>query len=131
MRLLLDTHIWLWSLIDPKKLAGGVAAALDDEGNGVWLSPVSVWEVLLLADKGKIDLQPDPERWVRDVLRAVPLEEAPLTREVAIQSRRIAVPNQDPADRFLAATAQVHDLTLVTNDRDLQRVEGISVLPNR
>lgn len=131
MRLLLDTHIWLWSHLQPERLSERVARELEQERNELWLSPVSLWETLVLAEKGKVELLPDPESWVRDALRDVPMEDAALNREVAIQSRRLPVPNRDPADRFIAATANVYGLTLVTNDGDLQRVEGLSILPNR
>ncbi len=130
MKLLLDTHIWLWSLLAPAKLGRRVAEELEREDNELWLSPVSVWEALVLAEKGRIELLPDPERWVRDALREVPMQEAPLNREVAIKSRRLPIPDKDPADRFLAATAHVYELTLVTNDSDLQQVEGVPALAN-
>jgi len=92
--------------------------------------PISIWECLILAEKGRIVLLPDARRWVDRVLREVPLREAPLTREVAIQSRFVEVAHQDPADRFLAATAAVYGLTLVTADDRLIRGGGFDVLPN-
>ena len=59
------------------------------------------------------------------------MHEAPVNREVAMRSRSVAVPHQDPADRFLAATAQVYDLTLVTDDENLLRGKGYRTLANR
>ena len=59
------------------------------------------------------------------------LHEAPLTREVARRSRTVNVPHQDPADRFLAATAEVYELTLVTDDANLLKGRGFSKLANR
>ena len=81
-------------------------------------------------EKGRVLLNTDPEDWIRDVLRKIPLREAPLNQEVAIQSRRIDIPHQDPADRFLAATAKVFELTLVTADERLIRSADYSVLGN-
>lgn len=130
MKLLLDTHIWLWSLLEPEKLSGEVAEQLESEENELWLSPTSVWETLILAAKGRLDLQPSPEEWIQNALRRVPMKDAPLNREVAFRSRSLPVPDQDPADRFLAATAVVYELTLVTADRNLLAVEGLSVLAN-
>jgi PIN domain nuclease of toxin-antitoxin system len=57
--------------------------------------------------------------------------EPALNREVALQSRRLSIPTQDPADRFIAATAQVYELILVTDDRNLLEIEDVSVLSNR
>ncbi len=67
MRLPLDTHILLWSLLEPDRLRRDVAAALDDPANQVWLSPVAIWEVLILAERGRVELNPDPTTWVRHV----------------------------------------------------------------
>jgi PIN domain nuclease of toxin-antitoxin system len=52
MKLLLDTHIWLWSLIDPGQLSKRVADELVDPSNELWVSPISTWEILLLSEKG-------------------------------------------------------------------------------
>ena len=131
MNLLLDTHIWLWSLLEPEKLAAPVAAALRDDRARRWLSPLSVWEVLLLAERGRLHLDGPAESWVRDALRVAPMEEAPLTSEVAFASRALSSAHRDPVDRFLAATARVFDLTLVTADRALFRIPGVRVLKNQ
>ena len=130
MRLLLDTHIWLWGLLDPSRLGRRTAAALDDPDNELWLSPISIWETLMLAERRRVVLQPDPERWVRACLERLPLREAPLNAEVAMASRALRIPSDDPADRFLAATARVYELTLVTADSRLRRIPRVTVLPN-
>lgn len=121
MRLLLDTHIWIWSLLEPERLARRVARKLQDPTNELWLSPISVWETLLLAERGRIQLEVSPIRWIRAVLREFPVRDATLTREVATLSRAVDLPHQDPADRFIAASAIVYDLTLVTADERLLR----------
>jgi PIN domain nuclease of toxin-antitoxin system len=131
MKLLLDTHIWLWSLLEPARLGRRVARALEAEDNELWLSPISVWELLILVEKGRVFLKDDVERWIARAMQAASLKEAPVTHEVAIETRRIVLPHRDPADRFIAATARVFDLTLVTADRRLLRLKGISTLPNR
>ena len=64
-------------------------------------------------------------------LKQAPVREAPITREVALETRRIQLPHRDPADRFLAATARVFELTLVTSDARLLQTKGLAVLPNR
>ena len=131
MRLLLDTHIWLWSLLDPDQLTPRVRAELAAAGNELWLSPISVWEALVLARRGRVTVEGDPTRWIEDMLRATPRREAPLTSEVAVASERLQLPQRDPADRFIAATAKVYDLTLVTADERLMHSAAITVLPNR
>lgn len=131
LRLLLDTHVWLWSRLDPARLAAPLARELEDVANELWLSPISVWETLLLAERGRIELTGDSAAWIRRALESVPMREAALTREVALASRALDVPHQDPADRFIAATAMVHELTLATADERLLGSTGCDVLPNR
>lgn len=130
MRLLLDTHIWLWSLLEPVRLTKQVAAELENPDNELWLSPISLWEVLILVEKRRVVLDLDAAVWIRRVLARVPFKEAPLNHEVALKSRSLSLAHQDPADRFLAATALVYDLTLVTADERLLHSKELHVLPN-
>ena len=129
MNLLLDTHIWLWSLLDPDRLSRRARGRLTDPANTLALSPVSVWEVLVLAEEGRVLLDPDPWSWIRTALTVRPVRRVPVTFEVALGSRAIRLGHDDPADRFIAATAMVHGLTLVTADRSLLRCPDIEVLP--
>ena len=131
MRLLLDTHVWLWALLEPERLTTEVRAALASPENELWLSPISVWEALLLAERGRLSVPAPASDWIREMLSAMPRREAPVTHEVAILSRELKLAHQAPADRFLAATARVFDLTLVTADERLLRATDISVLANR
>jgi PIN domain nuclease of toxin-antitoxin system len=127
--LLLDTHIWLWSLQDPNRLGKRTQQELRNPENELWLSPISTWEALTLQEKGRIHLPADLHWWV---MRATaPFREAPLTHEIAAAARRLPLPQRDPADRFLAATAQVLDLTLVTADASLLGLGEIATLGNR
>ena len=131
VKLLLDTHIWLWSLLEPERLASPVRAALQSPGNELWLSPISIWEALILVERGRLAVDADAITWVEDMVRALPRREAAVTHEVAIESRRVKLPHQDPADRFLAATAAVYQLTLVTADERLLHSKGFAVMANR
>ena len=130
MKLLLDTHIWIWSALERKRLSKKVALALESPNNELWLSPISVWELLLLTEAGRVELDRPAVRWVADFFAATPVRDAPLTRDVALESRRLPLSHQDPADRFIAATALVYDLTLVTGDERLLDIEGLAVLSN-
>ena len=131
MRLLLDTHIWLRSELEPKRLSRRVARALADSRNELWLSPVSIWETLLLYRKGRVNLHGGPTVWITNALSRAPFREAPLTYEVALATEDVILPHLDPIDRFLAASAKVYDLTLVTADENLIRGKGYSVLANQ
>jgi PIN domain nuclease of toxin-antitoxin system len=130
MKLLLDTHIWIWNDVEPWKLSSEVTRELASPGNELWVSPVSIWEIIVLLEKRRIDLKQDFGRWVQESSRDLDLREAVLTLEVAHEVRFTILGHRDPADRFLVATAKVYDLTLVTADERLLRVPGIQVLPN-
>ena len=127
MKLLLDTHVWLWSILTPERLSHRNRDALVSPDNELWLSPISLWETLLLAERGRISLEADPLAWIREARNAAPVVEAPLTFEVAVASRTISLPHEDPADRFIAATAKVYQLELITADRQLSRCPDIEV----
>lgn len=131
MKLLLDTHIWLWSMLEPKHLSRRVVKALKDTKNELWLSPISVWELLILVEKKRVVLSKDVPDWIVDAMSKVPLQEAPITHEVALETQYVNLTHRDPADKFLAATANVFDLTLVTADRRLIDAKGLSILANR
>lgn len=131
MKYLLDTHIWFWSYIESSRLSRRVARTLADSKNELWLSPVSVWELTILSLKGRFRVQPDISTWVKKSMSDLQLVEAPLTVDVALAIPSINFSHGDPADQFLAATAKVFDLTLITADDHLLKLPGIRVLANR
>ncbi|MCK5377554.1 MAG: type II toxin-antitoxin system VapC family toxin [Acidobacteria bacterium] len=130
MRLLLDTHIWLWSLLEPDRLGRRVKRRLADPASELWLSPISVWELSVLARRGRVRLEAGFREWVETALDRATLREAHISTEVAMATYGIELAHQDPADRFLAATASVFDLTLVTADERLIEAKGIATLAN-
>jgi len=131
MRLLLDTHIWLWSLVERNRLSQRVIKELGDSENELWLSPISIWELVVLYNKRRITLDQEVDAWLTHKLSAVPLREAPVTYEVARETGRLRLAHRDPADRFLLATAKVFELTLVTADVHLLKARDVSILANR
>ncbi len=131
MKLLLDTHIWLWSLLDRKRLSQPVIKEIGDPTNELWLSPISIWELIVLCQKGRMILDQEVNSWIAHKLSAVPLKQAPVTYEVAQETGRLQLPQRDPADRFLLATAKVFELTLVTGDEHLLKTRDVPLLANR
>jgi PIN domain nuclease of toxin-antitoxin system len=129
LRLLLDTHIWLWSLIEPDRIGARTRDELLDAKNELWLSPISTWEAVTLHDKGRVYLAADVQEWIERNTK--PFREAPLTHEIAVAGRKLHMVHHDPADRLLAATALVLDLTLVTADTKLLGLGEIATLANR
>jgi len=131
MKYLLDTHIWLWSAMQPNRLSSRVTNILASPQNELWLSPISVWELTILCRKRRFMVHLDVPAWVAKTILELRLTEAPLTVDVALALPSLNLPHADPADHFLAATAKVFDLTLVTADRNLIAAPGLKVLANR
>jgi PIN domain nuclease of toxin-antitoxin system len=130
LKLLLDTHIWLWSFGEPGRLTRRVSRELQKPDNELWLSSISIWEFLVLCEKGRIVPKEDPHKLVARMMEINPLLEAPITHEVALEAGRVQLGHKDPADRFLLATARVFDFTLVTADERLLATPNIRVLAN-
>ena len=131
MKLLLDTHVWFWSLTEPARLGRRARAALRRAENELWVSPISAWELLVLAERGRVRLGEDPRRWVAEALAQTPAQEAVLTFDVAVRSREIMLAHRDPVDRFLVASALVYGLTFVTADEALIAAKLCPMLANR
>jgi PIN domain nuclease of toxin-antitoxin system len=130
MRLLLDTHIWLWSHLSPDRLSRRVTRELNRPDNERWLSPVSISELVLLVEKGRVVLDLPIEKWLEQAFNRAPTTEASLTNSVAVEMLRVNLCYRDPADRLLAATARVFDLILVTADQRLIQSRQARVLAN-
>ena len=131
MRLLLDTHIWLWSLSNQPRLTSQVRRALAKPGNELWLSPVSTWEVAWLVEKQRIALDTHFEAWLPRALGSAAFREALFTHDIAAAVRDVRLPHRDPADLLLVATARVLNLTLVTADERLIDAKQVPTLANR
>jgi len=129
LKLLLDTHIWIWGMLEPHRVSRRVQNLLRPGDHELWLSPVSTWEALTLYAKGRIHLHGDPVAWI--LAASSQTREAPLTHEIVLAAQQLSWAHRDPADRFLAATAQVLGLTLVTADERLLGLKDIATLANR
>jgi PIN domain nuclease of toxin-antitoxin system len=130
MRLLLDTHIWLWSFREPHKLSSEVHRVISDPANERFLSPISIWEAVILLEKKRINIHKDFGEFFEQTRLELNLQEAPLDWKVAHELRFTMLGYRDPADRFLVATAKAHDLTLVTADQRLLGVPNVKTLGN-
>ena len=121
MRLLLDTHAFLWYITNNPKLPQNAFDAIRDKSNEVYLSVVSVWEVLVKHQIGKLAL-PTPANDYLNERQAVH-RIATLPLELAAVSRLTELPlhHRDPFDRMLICQALQHDLMIVTSDEQFRR----------
>jgi len=127
-RFLLDTHAWVWLLDDPTQLPPAVRRQLQKPNTEFYLSPISIWEAAVLARRNRIKVRPSFAEWLAVALAKPEIREAPFTFAVASEASRITLPQPDPGDVFLAATALVYDLTLVTADRHLIDCDWLKTL---
>jgi PIN domain nuclease of toxin-antitoxin system len=130
VRLLLDTHIWIWAVGERRRLSQTVLRELDDPRNEVYLSPISIWEAGWNERRGRWRARPDFPTWLRIALTERPILEAPLTFAVGDEAAGIELAQPDAGDTFLAATARVYGLTLVTTDPQLLACSWLKTLAN-
>jgi PIN domain nuclease of toxin-antitoxin system len=130
VKLLLDTHIWVWAVGSPRKLGRRVQRELQRASSELHLSPVSIWEAKQMERRKRLVARPDFPQWLDKALAQMPLIEAPFTFAVAAAAARIELPQADPGDVLLAATASTFDLTLVTADAQLLACSWLKTLPN-
>ena len=130
MQLLLDTHIWIWALHSPEKLSHAVRRQLENPKNELFLSPVSIWEARHLVRRKRLRIKTGFSDWLEIVFARVPLTEAPFNFAVAAEAAGIELPESDPGDVFLAATASAFRLTLVTADSQFEGCSWLKTMAN-
>ena len=114
MRLLLDTHAFLWWLVDSPRLPQPVRRAIEDEANDVLVSAASAWEI---ATKHRIGKLPEARAVALDIAGAIAgegFEELPITVDDAARAGSLPGPHRDPFDRMLIAQAQARNLVIVS-----------------
>ena len=118
MRLLLDTNILLWALIEPGKIKADVRSELEDPGNEVLFSAASVWEMSIKAALGRADFQVAPEAIVA-AAQATGFLELPIRSVAALRVRVLPHHHRDPFNRLLVAQAMTEPALLYTADAQL------------
>jgi PIN domain nuclease of toxin-antitoxin system len=113
--LLLDTHVVLWWLTDDPTLADQLKETIDQEID-VFVSAVTVWEVTIKQQLGKITAPADLPEAIRDS----DLANLPVTADHAVAAGRLPLVHRDPFDRVMVAQALTEGLTLVTRDKALR-----------
>ena len=119
MNYLLDTHILLWTLVDPDKVPGPMRRLLEDRANRVWFSAVSIWEIAIKHSLGKDDFPIEPAT-IWKAARETGLEELAVTAEHAVGVDTLPWLNRDPFDRLLVAQARADGMQLLSMDPDIK-----------
>ena len=116
MRVLLDTCTFLWMIEDPKRLSQRAREVLIDPGTDVFLSVVSVWEMILKHSIGRLPLVEPAAAFIQAQRIAHGLESLPLDEESALHLSRLPAMHKDPFDRMLICQSIVHGVALATPD---------------
>ncbi len=114
--ILLDTHAWIFMVDDPKRL-GRAARRVIAKADRIGVAAVSMWELALLVEKGRLSLDREILEWIRDALGQPRSELLPMTPAVVATAHQLrGALDGDPGDRLIVATALVEGVKLVTKD---------------
>jgi PIN domain nuclease of toxin-antitoxin system len=130
--ILLDTHVLVWWLAEPAKIPSratrAIAAAVRDK-EPIGVSSISIWEIAMLVERGRLAFTMDLDAWLTRVESLPFFQFLPVDNHVAIQSVRLEdFPHRDPADRIIVATAISHGAELLTGDTTLQKYRGVKTV---
>ena len=131
MKLLLDTHIWIWSYSETHKLSSQVTRAITDPSNERYLSAVSIWEAAIKIRSGRLDLEGRTATDLVDEAKDMDLQFIDLEAlEAATHSQLTESTHFDPFDRMLIWQAISRDLTLISGDKEFERFrrDGLKLL---
>ena len=115
-QLLLDTHIFLWSQFEPEKLPAGIQALCSDAGVRWHLSQISVWEIQVKYDLGKLPLPQPPQTFMEQLIQDSGIRFQELQNKAIFMLGKLPKLHRDPFDRLLIATALVNGWEIATVD---------------
>jgi len=115
VKLLLDTHILLWTAGQPEKLTDSTRTLLTTPENLLFFSAASIWEIMIKRGLGREDFKVDPRR-LRNMLILHGYTELPVTAEHALTVETLPLLHKDPFDRLLLAQARTEGMQLLTAD---------------
>lgn len=121
-KLLLDTHVWIWLMLGDERLNLSFRHTVEQykDKELILISAISVWELGMLVERKRIQLEIDCLDWVEQALASSNVNLIPLTPRIAIQSTRLPeLSHGDPADRILIATAHEQNAVLITHDQKI------------
>ena len=116
MKVLLDTHCWLWMLEDSEKLSAGARALVRDPEHELFFSAASAWEIAIKYAQGKLRLPQPPSTFVPHFMTAGGVGALPILHSHTLHAGNLPPHHRDPFDRMLIAQAQVEELTVLTAD---------------
>ena len=128
MKLLLDTHIFLWLIDDDKRLSDRYRQAIQNPNNEKFLSVVSIWECVIKYQIGKLDLTNSPETYLPKERRKHLIKTLTVDENSIAQLIKLPLLHKDPFDRLIMAQALQHDLIIMTEDKLILAYPDIRLL---
>jgi PIN domain nuclease of toxin-antitoxin system len=119
LKLLLDTHVWLWMQTAPTRIRPDVLELIADTRNPVWLSAASAWEISIKYSMGRLPLPVPPSDYVPSRMARSGTSGLPVEHRHALHVAGLPAHHRDPFDRLLVAQAQLEGAVLVTADAQL------------
>jgi PIN domain nuclease of toxin-antitoxin system len=123
MRYLLDTHVLLWWLVDPDKLTSKARDIIEDKANTIFISSVSIWEMTIKKDLGKLNIPNN----ILAVIRSEGIQFLSLSAEECLGLVDLPKLHNDPFDRMLIIQAKFNDLVMITKDPQILEYPVIAV----
>ncbi len=123
MKLLLDSHAFLWWLSDDDQLGPTTRKAIENVDSLVYVSAATAWEIALKRASGKLEAPGHIREWIEQSA----FSDLPVEVEHAVASAELPWHHRDPFERLLVAQAQIEDMTLVTRDDEIRRYEVSSL----
>jgi PIN domain nuclease of toxin-antitoxin system len=120
MRILLDTHVFLWWIADDARLTGAARALIADPANDIYFSVVSAWEIVVKARLGRLVLPEDPERFIPQQIVENDFLPLPVHLRHALRVAGLPDVHRDPFDRLLVGQAVIEGLHVLTADPSFQ-----------
>ncbi len=131
--IVLDTHVLIWWLSNQNKLSKPARQAIEqelkDKDGQILVSSITAWEISLLAEKGRLKLTMDIDKWLKTATAIKNLSFIPIDNEIAIQSVRLPGDfHPDPADRIITALARHYSVTLITSDKKIRQYKYVKTI---
>jgi PIN domain nuclease of toxin-antitoxin system len=126
--ILLDTHIWIWLSATPEKLPRSLWVKLSERDKEFGVSALTIWEALLVFQKGRLYSPLPPVETIRKLLSESGVSVIPADGEISILAQSLEFRHNDPADRFIAATAYHLGCPLATVDQYLLALPWLRTL---